>query len=532
MAKYDIVIGGAGINGLTAAAYLVKAGLNVCVLEHQNYIGGGCISIQDPVVPGVIHDPCATVHTLIQTNPLIVNDELGLKSKYGLRYLRAEASGAHIFSDKGFGFTLYMDMDRNLQEIAEKISQAEADNYKKMYNYLLPIAQMMTQGLFTPPMPMVTQMSMLDGLGDLGKNMMRMMLMSAWDIVSEFLESIELREVITRLASEQMISPYEKGTGTAFMLFPYLLHDIGLPIAEGGSQKLSNALAQFIQDNGGTIRTGVTVKSVKIVGGEAKAFILAGGEEVEGTKGLLSTFHVKQLFGDNGMVDGSLLEGDFKKRIKNLRSSDYVALNQHLVLKDAPRYKLFDNNYSKAFITEQGEGPLRFKKIFTELSLNNPSPAGSAAICCQTVVDPSRAPNGLHTLYLYSYEPYALWGDPNNWAKHGQEIADQKLNALREITTNMGDDNILNRFFDTPLTFERTRPSWLGGDFCHIAQSMDQSAGNRPFYGMSRYKTPIDKLYIGGCCTFPGPTITGGGRAQVQVIFEDLDIDFDDVIRG
>ena len=531
MTKYDIVVGGAGINGLTAAAYLAKAGLNVCVLEHANYVGGGCWSESDPVVPGVIHDPCATIHALIQLNPLIANDELGLKAKYGLKYLHTEGTCAIVFQEKGFGITMYRDLNRCLKEIDEKISAEEADNYKRFQEFVNPIATMLSQGLFSPPMPTAVQMSMLDGLGDVGKDVMRLMMMSAWDICCEYFKSDELREIIARLASEMMISPYEKGTGAAVLMAASLQHNAGMPACEGGSQRLSDALAQFIRDNGGTIRTGVTVKKVKVVAGEAKAFVLADGEEIEGTKGLFSTFHIKQLFGEKGMVDASLLASDLKRRVSNLRPSDYMALNQHIVLKEPPKYKVFGNAHPDSFGIEQAHGPLEFRKFFNAMSENRPSPADSGMALCATIADPSRAANGLHTLYLYSFEPYALYGDPKNWDKHGQEIADQKLNALREITTNMSDDNILNRYFHTPLQYERTKPSWLNGDFCHIAQSQDQGQGNRPFFSMSRYKTPIEKLYIGGCCTFPGPTITGGGRAQVQVIFEDLGIDFDDAIR-
>ena len=530
MSTYDVVVGGAGINGLVAAGYMAKAGLNVCVLEYQDYVGGGCWSEKDPVVPGVVHDPCATIHALIQYNPLIVNDELGLKSKYGLKYLCAEGAAATVYNEKGYGLVLWKDLDRCLKEIAEKISPREADNYKKFYDTMLPFASIISQGLFSPLPPVAVQMSLMDSLGDLGKEMMRLLLMSSWDIACEFFESDEMRELLPRITSESMISPFERGTGAIMLLITNMLHDTGFPIAEGGSQKLSDALAQCIRDNGGTIRTGVTVKKIKIVGGEAKAFVLADGEEIEGSKALFTTFHIRQIFGENGMVNGSLFSDDIKRRVKNLRASDYMAMNQHIVLKEAPRYKVFDNQYSPSFGVEQSHGITEFKRFFGVLNENQPSPANTAMGLCSTTVDSTRAPNGEHTLYLYSYEPYDLYGDAKNWEKYGQEIADQKLEAFREIATNMGDDNILNRYFHTPLDYEQTKPSWIKGDFCHFAQSMDQSQSNRPFFSMSHYRTPFEKLYIGGCSTFPGPTITGGGRAQVQVIFEDLGIDFDDVI--
>ena len=79
MSDYDVVIAGAGQNGLSAACYLAKAGLKVCILEGKSYIGGGSVSIRDEF--GASHDVASTGHMLIQQNPLIKNDELGLMSK-------------------------------------------------------------------------------------------------------------------------------------------------------------------------------------------------------------------------------------------------------------------------------------------------------------------------------------------------------------------------------------------------------------------------------------------------------------------
>ena len=106
MSEYDVVIAGAGQNGLTTAAYLVKAGLKVCVLEGRDFPGGGVISFTDEL--GAIHDVASTAHTLIQVNPMILADELGLISRYGLNYVYPEASTTDIFVDKGMAITKAM----------------------------------------------------------------------------------------------------------------------------------------------------------------------------------------------------------------------------------------------------------------------------------------------------------------------------------------------------------------------------------------------------------------------------------------
>ena len=90
MAKqYDVVITGAGHNGLTVGCYLANAGFDVCLVERSDMVGGGVIS-KELTAPGFITDPCSTIHVIAQYSPIIQNDELGLISKYGLKYLYPE----------------------------------------------------------------------------------------------------------------------------------------------------------------------------------------------------------------------------------------------------------------------------------------------------------------------------------------------------------------------------------------------------------------------------------------------------------
>lgn len=534
MSKYDAVICGGGQNGLSAAAYLAKAGLSVCVLEARDFIGGGAISEEHPEAPGVIHDPCASIHALIQGNPLVLNDELGLKANYGLEYKLFDAGFTEVFLDKDFAITFWVDIDKTCEEIAKHLGQKEADNYRNMMETFAPLSAMMSFGTFSPPAPSDDAMrDAFTTMGEAGALLARLSTMSAWDVCCEYLESDELREAICRVVSEQMVSPYDPGTGTACAMMCGYLHAGGMPVCIGGSQKLSDALAAFIIDHGGVIRTNAPVKGVKIEDGVAKAFILEDGEEVEAEKVLLATVHVKQVFGEGGFVDQSLLSDELKDKVNNLRPSLFVALNQNLTIREPLRYKLLGDQVNPAASVEQSTGSADFEGMFKGFETGQPSPRESAMALITTTLDPDRGgEEGYHTLYLYSYEPYALYGDPANWDKYGQKIADEKLDALKEITTNLTDDNIVSRQIRNPLDFERFNASWIGGDFCHISQDGDQGMTTRPVKELSRYKTPFEHLYIGGASTWPGPTVSGGGRAVAQLIFEDLGISFDEVVMS
>ena len=533
MSQYDVVIAGAGQNGLSTAAYLAKAGLKVCVLEGRDFLGGGVISFKDEL--GVTHDAASTVHTLIQLNPLISADELGLLSKYGLDYAYPEASTTEVFVNKNMAITLYFDIDRCCAEIEEKLGKEEAEAYREFHDFTQAIGPMLTLGMFAPPVDSATMVSALAGFGPLGERLIHYLGMSAYEIVCEVFKTDELREVTTRFVSESMVSPFDPATGGTFLAVMYMMHapsKYRMPHCVGGSQKLTDALAAMIRDYGGEIRTGAKLAKVKVEDGACAGFVLESGEEITAKK-YVSTLNIKQLFGSNGMVDPSFVPEWLTEKVDNLRPSYYVGFLQNITLKEAPRYKALGDKPTPGLITEQSHGHEHYKKIFDDLKAGQHSPYDSSATCNATLVDPSRGgEGGYHTLYLYNYEPYALYGDPANWDKYGQEIADKNFEAWCEMTTNIKPEDALTRTVHNPLDFARWNDAWLCGDFCHISQEADQGSSNRPFPEMARFATPIKNLYLGGASAWPGPTVSGGGRAVAQVLFEDMDIDFDATING
>ena len=127
MAKtYDVVAIGSGHNGLVAAAYLARAGKSVLVLERNAWFGGGVVT-RELTVPGYRHDQHSMAHIFIQANPLLKNDELGLKARYGLQYVVPEMPMMSLFED-GKTLALYRDRERTRAEIA-RFSRRDADAY-------------------------------------------------------------------------------------------------------------------------------------------------------------------------------------------------------------------------------------------------------------------------------------------------------------------------------------------------------------------------------------------------------------------
>jgi len=148
-----------------------------------------------------------------------------------------------------------------------------------------------------------------------------------------------------------------------------------------------------------------------------------------------------------------------------------------------------------------------------------------------TVFDPTRAPRGKHTLYVYHFEPYHLKdGGAARWDGIKRAVADGILETVQKNCINLDSDNILGRWVGSPLDIERMNPSMQAGDVGHIGSFLTQAFASRPISGWGHYRTPIKRLYMCGSSTHPGIGVTGGGRASVQVIMEDLGIDFKKVV--
>lgn len=114
--NYDIVVAGAGHDGLIAAAYLAKAGLRACVVERQEYVGGGVVT-RELTIPGFKPDVCSIAHMNMQRNPVIKNDELGLLSKYGLHYIVLDESISILYPDDQY-LAFYRDVENTCKSIA------------------------------------------------------------------------------------------------------------------------------------------------------------------------------------------------------------------------------------------------------------------------------------------------------------------------------------------------------------------------------------------------------------------------------
>ena len=518
--SHDVLVVGGGHNGLTAAAYLSKAGLDVAVVEKKSYVGGGAVTLETNL-PGFKHDVASAAHIFIQANPLIRGDELNLLSKHGLEYIGFDEnpSVSVLFPDDSY-VSLYRDLDKTCDSIA-KFSSHDAEAYRKFALWTQPILEMLMQGFFSPPAPFGALFAQLDQPGP-GQELIRALQMSSLDILDDWFENNCVKAALARFVSEIIVSPDDIGTGAFFFIMVPLLHTYGMAIPKGGSGALSESLARCIEANGGKIYLNSGVTGFNTSGGRIKGVEIETGETIKARQAVLADLNIKQI---PELLNDGILDEEFLRHVKNVKKSVFVGFNQNLSLNEAPNFRAGDE-VNRSCLVELADWLPGMCQTFDGYKYGK---VDGSMPCCMaaTVHDPSRAPEGKHTVYLFQYNPYDIESGPESWSTVREEVAETCQQHLRKHTTNMGPENILGNTIWSPADLESFNDAWIGGDPLHVRNMIAQFFSHRPFAGAGYYKMPVEGLYLCGPSTHPGGGVTGGARGAAMVVMEDLGLDFE-----
>lgn len=525
--QYDVVVVGAGHNGLIVASYIAKAGKKVCVVEKNSFIGGATNSVE-VTLPGFKHDIGGIVHHVIRANPLLRNDELGLYSKFGLKYVIPEMHTANVFAD-GTTLTFHESVEATCQQIAQ-FSQKDAVAYKKFIEWCEPMMPLLNTGMFQAAPDFGSMISTLDKT-PVGRELIRVMFMSAWDIATQWFEHPKTLMKVLKVSTEVMIGPEEKGTGLYLLTAVPGGHLNGGALCVGGSGALAKALGEALNYYGGTIMTNSEVVKITTSGGKATGVVLASGEEIFAKEAVVA--NVDPRISLNKWLDEGVLEQDFKNKVDRIQDPMFSGFMIAAALDEAPRYIGNGDAHKATFVEPLPTDLTAFREMFYDLKLGRmPKKEGMAPfVVVPTEHDPSRAPKGKHVLYLWHYVPYELAdGGKEKWPEIKEKFADTLMDYYFSFTTNMTRDKVLKRTCFTPIELEQFNNNIVHGGVCGPGAYIYQMYSYRPIPELGHFKTPVKNLYLSGMSMHPGGSISGGGRAAAQAILEDLGIDFDDVI--
>jgi phytoene dehydrogenase-like protein len=521
-AEHDIVVAGAGHNSLVAAAYLSRAGLRCLVLEARETIGGDA-STEELTLPGFLHDTCATAHTLLQSSPTIRDDELHL-GDYGLEYVHPDPV-VHVPFPDGSSITQWHDADRTAQELA-RFSRRDADAYLRMLADYDRVAPVFGRYRYTPIGWGPSLPELLAEHPD-GRRWLRLQAMSAWEVIEDTFEDSHVRAFALWMAFMTVQPPERPGTGALAysLLFGRQRHSWTLP--RGGSGALPAALGRLIEKQGGTILTGRRVTRLVLDGGRCIGVETAEGERHLARRAVLSTIHVKHLV---DMAPADAWDRDFRFGVETWRAGTSMFVT-HYATTEPPRFAVDGGTLesSAAGTPDSVQRMLRVGSDFHAGVVGADDPV--LLVLCQTVADPSRAPEGKHTLKVVGFQPYELPEGPERWDDMKDDVSAANLEHLRRYAPNLTDDVLLARVVESPLDLERFNAhNWHGS--CHGGdQGSAQSGALRPAPGWATHLTPIEGLYQTGATTHPGGSVSAGpGRNAAMVMLKDFGTSLEEVL--
>ncbi|MCY6494228.1 beta-carotene ketolase CrtO [Leptolyngbya sp. GGD] len=537
MQSYDAIIIGAGHNGLVCAAYLLKAGYSVLLLE-KNSIPGGAATTEELMpedAPGFLFSPCAINHIFIHLGPVV--EELELE-KYGLEYLFCDPVVFCPHPD-GKYFLARRSVEQTCAEIA-RYSPRDAAKYAEFTDFWQRVIGMLTPIFNAPPKSIVDMagnydiskikdMMSLMGSGDKTLDLIRTMLSSPLDVINEYFDSEFLKAPLARLSAELSTPPSQKNMAVGSIMMS-LRHNPGMARPKGGTGALTQALVRCVQDLGGEIRTDQQVQRVLIDDGKAVGVRLTNGQEYRSTMGVISSLDAQRLFLqliDERDVDAA--DAELRERVsRRIANHNEAILKIDCALSELPRFE----NYNHQDQYWMGSALIADSVTQVELAHTDPNIGRipiddpSMYMVLPSLLDPSLAPEGQHTLWIEFFVPYQIAGAEGTGLKGTgwtedlkNQVADRVLDKLAEYTPNLK-SSIIARHIESPPELER-RIGVSKGNYYHLDMSFDQMMFFRPLPELANYKTPIEGLFLTGAGTHPGGSISGlPGRNCARVILQ------------
>ncbi|MEJ2409683.1 MAG: NAD(P)/FAD-dependent oxidoreductase [Novosphingobium sp.] len=509
----DVIVVGAGSNSLATACYLAKAGMSVAVLERNAVAGGGVVSVE--IAPGFVHDTHAMGYMTCLANPIVRHDELELGKRFGLRWAYTHSPFASIFDD-GTGLISYRDIDKTIAAVGQ-FSARDAVAYAQLVEEAFELLPVLTTAFYAPPMP-AAGFNKLLASSEKGRGIAAAMGGSVLDFLNARFESPHVKIHFAKWAGEMMTGPDAPGTGLAMYMLLGLSHTFEMGTVVGGSKNLTRALVDCLHHHGGRLELNRTVDSLIVESGRCVGVRLEDGQEMRARKAVVANIHPWDL---GQMVPG--VPADVAARARAVKLSEFGALNQQIALTEAPRWKMGDEFLEPTLVECLSADWQSFIKPFEDFR-NNVMPLDHLGplVNVQSNIDPTRAPDGQAAMYLYQFAPFDVEG---GWEAMKEEAADAVFDWFASFTTNIDRSKIMARLIESPADHDRHSRIMRKGDIMGIAMTSDQLLGARPTPELSNYRVPgVEGLYLAGCTTHPGGTVTLGGRATAIRMFDDFDI--------
>jgi phytoene dehydrogenase-like protein len=525
----DVLIIGAGHNGLVCAFYLARAGLKVTMLERRSVVGGAAVT--EEFHPGFRNSVASYSVSLL--NPKVIAD-MGLAG-HGLRMVERKVANFLPISDREY---LITGGGRTAAEVA-RFSPRDAERLDAYGERLEVIADVL-RGLILETPPNVTSAGgwgaavpellkaaglgkRIGGLDMTGRrDLLALFSQSAGDYLDGWFESDPIKAVFGfDGVVGNYASPYSPGS--AYVLLHHVFGEVNgkkgvWGHAIGGMGAITQAMARACAAEGVEILTESAVREVITEGGRATGAVTVGGRAIR-ARVVVSNLHPKLLFKD--MVDQAVLPTDFKERIERYRSGSGT-FRMNVALSELPRFTCLPENGDHLTSGIIMAPSLAYMdKAFMDARTHGWSKAPIVELLIPSTLDDSLAPEGRHVGSLFCQHVAPTLSDGRSWDDHREEVADLMIDTVEAHAPGFK-ASVLGRQINSPLDLERTF-GLVGGDIFHGKLDLDQLFSARPVLGHGSHRAPVAGLYLCGSGTHPGGGVTGApGHNAAREILKDL----------
>jgi phytoene dehydrogenase-like protein len=516
MPDCDVLLIGAGHNALVCAGYLAQAGYKVILLERRHKVGGAVVT--EEMVPGFHFDLGGSAHILIHHTPIVADLQL---ERYGLEYLDVDPLFFAPFPD-GSHLTIWRDLDRTCDSIAA-ISPQDAENYRQFIRTWQPLAEGMVNSFLEPPTGGNLVKNLVLKTGNEARFERLTEVLSGYgQVLRKSFVDPRVQAAIAWMAAQSGPPPGEP-MSAPFALWQPMYHASGMRRPRGGSGMLTQALARMIQAHGGQIIAGAPVARILTQGGRAVGAETTGGIRVT-ARTVVSGAHIHTTM---QMLEEAPVAASARRLATRSHIGNGFGMIVRCAMDELPNYTALPS------APDGTPGPQHRAMQFICPDLNyleraygdylGGKPSEDPALIAMTfsAVDPTLAPPGKHTLFIWGqYYPYEL-ASGDSWDEIGDAVADRMLDKLAEYAPNVR-EAVIDRLVEHPLYLEREL-GLLRGNVMHLEMSINQMFMLRPAIGMASYRGPLKGLYLTGASTHPGGGIMGAsGRNAAQTLLKDL----------
>jgi phytoene dehydrogenase-like protein len=527
MSETDVVIIGAGHNGLTCAAYLAMAGLRVTVVERRKVVGGAAVT--EEFHPGFRNSVAA--YTVSLLNPKVIAD-LRL-AEHGLRIVERRAQN---FLPSPDGSYLLTGEGRTAASVA-KLSAHDAEAIPDFSRELEAIADVLRAFVLRPPPNLVEgfgagairegfnalrSANILRGLSlEQQRDLLGLFTRSAGEMLDERFEN----DLVKALYGFDAIvgnyaSPY--APGSAYVMLHHAFGEVNgkkgvWGHAIGGMGAITQAMARAARAAGSDIVTEAGVREVIVEKDRAAGVILDNGETIRATY-VASSVNPKLLY--TRLIPPQALPEEFLARIARWRNGSGT-FRMNVALSALPSFTALPgggDHLTAGIILAPSLGYM--DRAWQDARDHGWSKQPIVELLIPSTLDDSLAPAGAHVASLFCQHVAPELPDGTSWDDRRDEVADLMIATVERYAPGFA-ASVVGRQVLSPLDLEREF-ALLGGDIFHGALSLNQLFSARPMLGHADYRGPLRGLYHCGSGSHPGGGVTGApGHNAAKVILGD-----------